>query len=61
MHVYVERIGIVANIATFSVGPDRTQTNIEDIWNSQLDKIYKMFIRGLIVPFFCSRNEYWDF
>lgn len=34
---YVERVGelVGVNIATFSVGPDRTQTNIlEDIWNS---------------------------
>jgi adenylosuccinate synthase len=34
---YVERVGelVGVNIATFSVGPDRNQTNIlEDIWNS---------------------------
>src|SRR5699024_698306 len=34
---YVERVSelVGVNIATFSVGPDRTQTNIlEDIWNS---------------------------
>lgn len=34
---YVQRVGelVGVNIATFSVGPDRTQTNIlEDIWNS---------------------------
>ena len=34
---YVERVAelVGVNIATFSVGPDRTQTNIlEDIWNS---------------------------
>ncbi len=34
---YVKRVGelVGVNIATFSVGPDRTQTNIlEDIWNS---------------------------
>ncbi|MER1953139.1 MAG: adenylosuccinate synthetase, partial [Aerococcus urinaeequi] len=34
---YVKRVSelVGVNIATFSVGPDRTQTNIlEDIWNS---------------------------